>query len=131
MTGMSADDFVAGIRMAVYRAAVDGVLRQLTKPVGRKPRADLAELSAWFNQLGTHDKDRVAAVAERAAYQAVFGMMAVLDGVRTIDDDYSDLYLRTGDGTLLNEEHDLHELFQIGVDHELGHVDEFGRPPLV
>ena len=55
-------------------------------------------------------------------------MMAVLDGVKVIDEAHTELYLRTGSGELLNGDHDLHELFQIAVDHELGYVDEFGNP---
>jgi hypothetical protein len=125
---MNADDFIEGVRMAVYHAAIDGVLKQLAKPSGRNPRADLAELSTWFNELVDQDKDRVASVVERAAAQSVFGMMAVLDGVRVVDDEHTDFYLRTGSGVLINEERDLHELFQICVDRECGCVDESGRP---
>jgi hypothetical protein len=125
---MNADDFIAGVRVAVYHAASSGLLKQLAKPSGRKPRPDLVELSGWFNELTPQDKDRVAQVAEQAVDQAVFGMMAVLDGVRVIDDQHTELLLRTDSGVLLNEDHDLHELWQISVDHERGYVDEFGRP---
>ena len=86
------------------------------------------ELSAWFNLLTATDKERVANVVRTAAYSAVFNMMAVLDGVKVIDEAHTELYLRTGSGELLNGDHDLHELFQIAVDHELGYVDEFGNP---
>lgn len=125
---MNADEFVEDIRLTVYRSAIDGTLRQLARPAGRKPRPDVAELSAWFNTLTPEDRERVAALVRRAVYQAIFGVMTALDGVKVIDDAGTEFYLRTGDGTLLNEGHDLHELFQISVDHELGYVDEYGNP---
>jgi hypothetical protein len=123
---VTAEDFIKGVHVQVYRAAIDSTLRQLAKPIGS--RADRVELSAWFNGLTAEDKERVAGVVRSAVYSAVFDMMAVLDGVKVIDNNQTELYLRTGSGALLNEDHDLHELFQISVDHELGYVDEFGRP---
>jgi hypothetical protein len=82
----------------------------------------------WRSSRAAEDKERVAGVVRSAAYSAVFNMMAVLDGVKVIDNQHTELYLRTGSGTLLNEGHDLHELFQISVDRELGYVDKFGNP---
>ena len=54
------------------------------------------------------------------ADHAVFGVLAVLDGVRAIDDDHTELYLRTGDGVLLNEDPELHDIFRSLVDEEIG-----------
>jgi len=123
---VNADDFIEGVRVQVYRAVIDGTLRQLARPVGS--RADRVELSELFNGLAAEDKERVAGVVRSAVDGTVFNMMAVLDGVKVIDNEQTELYLRTGSGALLNEDHDLHELFQISVDHELGYVDESGRP---
>ena len=123
---MNPDDFIRGIHVQVYRAAIDAAMSQLARPVGT--RQDRVELSAWFNLLTATDKERVADVVRTAAYGAVFNMMAVLDGVKVIDEAHTELYLRTGSGELLNGDHDLHELFQVAVDHELGYVDEFGNP---
>ena len=125
---MNADEFVDAVHVAVYKSAINAVLRALTNPPGRSPRPHLVELSSWFNGLSDDDKAQLRGVVRLAVDQAVFGMMAMLDGERTIDNAHTELYLRTGDGTLLNEQHDLHELFQISVDHELGYVDEFGKP---
>jgi hypothetical protein len=125
---MNAEEFVGGVHAAAYRNAISGVLKQLANPAGRRPRKDVVELSKWFNQLTGEGRERVEGTVRRAVYQAIFDMLAVLDGVSAIDEDHTDLYLRTGDGTLLNEHHDLHELFQISVDHELGYVDEQGYP---
>lgn len=125
---MNAEEFVGGVRSAAYRSAINGVLRSMASPRGRRPRPHLVELSAWFNGLSSRDREQVESAVRLAADQATFNMLAVLDGVSAIDEDHTDLYLRTGDGALLNEHHDLHELFQISVDHELGYVDEQGYP---
>jgi hypothetical protein len=123
---VDADDFIEGVRVQPYQAAIDAAMSQLARPIGS--RADRVELAAWFNRLAAEDKDRVAGVVRLAADGAVFHMMAVLDGVKVIDNEHTELYLRTGSGTLLNEGQNLHELFQIAVDHQLGYVDEFGNP---
>ncbi|HYB89133.1 MAG TPA: hypothetical protein VEC76_19965 [Streptosporangiaceae bacterium] len=125
---MNTDQFIEGVRVAVYHAAIRGVLKDLAESAGKPPWRDLPELSRWFEGLPAGDKEKVAGIVRHAAYAAVFTMMAALDGVSAIDDQATELYLRTGDGTALNENHDLHELFQITVDHELGYVDESGNP---
>jgi hypothetical protein len=124
---MNAEEFIEGIQINVYKSAIKGVVKNLSDPPGRKPRKDLVELSTWFNQLTDEDREQVAGAVRLAAYQATFGMMAVLDGVRVIDDRQTEFYLRTDTGILLNEDHDLHELFQIAVDHQLGYVDQQGN----
>jgi hypothetical protein len=125
---MNAEEFVDGIYSAAYRSATNGVLRALASPPGRRPRPHLVELSAWFNGLSSEDREQVGSTVRLAADQAIFDILAVLDGVSVLDEGHTEFYLRTGDGTLLNEDHDLHELFQISVDHELGYVDEQGKP---
>jgi hypothetical protein len=47
---------------------------------------------------------------------------------RSCWENLTDFYLRTGSEVLINEERDLHELFQMCVDRERGYVDESGRP---
>ncbi len=127
---MNSEEFVDGIHKAVYKPSIDAVIKTIANPPGRRPRRDLVELSSWYNALSDDDQAHVGAVVRRAVDQAIFNLLSVLDGVMAIDDKGPDLYLRTGDGTLLNDpsENELHALFQIAVDHELGYVDEQGRP---
>jgi hypothetical protein len=126
---MNSEQFVEAINASVCHPAINGVLATIADP-GRRPRRDLAELSAWYNGLGEDDKSQVRVLVGRAVHQAIFDMMVVLDGATVIDDEHTDLYLRTGDGTLINDPpaNELHALFQITVDHELGYVDESGNP---
>lgn len=124
---MNAEEFIDAVYLVVYESAVKGTMKQLAHPSGRRPRPDLVELSAWFNELSEADKKRVGDVARLAADHAVFGVLAVLDGVRVIDDGgRTELYIRTGDGTLLNDPPELHDLFRWKVDNESGFTDEQG-----
>ena len=127
---MNSEQFVEAVNTAVCHPAIKGVLATITSPPGRRPRRDLAELSSWYNGLSDGDKNQVRVLVRTAVHQAIFDMMAVLDGAKAIDDEHTELYLRTGDGTLLNDPaaSELHALFQIAVDHELGYVDESGNP---
>lgn len=115
---MNTDQFIEGMKDNTYRSAISDVLEQLTQPPGRQPMAEEVELSAWFNQLAAEDRERLAAVVEMAAYHAIFGVMAVLDGVRVIDNNQTEFSLYTDGGTFINQNHDLHELFQISVDND-------------
>jgi hypothetical protein len=116
---MRPPDFVDAVYAAVYRTAVDGVIRLLIRAPGRRPRQDIAELSTWYNGLGEHDRDRVQEVVRLTADQAVFGMLAALDGSRTLGRGV-ELSLYT-DGVDLTADHALHDLFRNRVDQELGY----------
>jgi hypothetical protein len=113
---VNTDQFADSIWRVVYRDAADDVLGLITNPPGRRPSADLVALSAWANGLSETDRERLTQVIRLAADYSIFGVMAVLDGVRTADDKHTEFYLRTGDGTLLNEHRDLHEAFRATVD---------------
>ena len=81
---MNSEEFVTRIRVAVYESVVQGTLSLLRRPPGRKPSVALVELSRWFKELAPEDQDRVQAIIRLAVRSSVFGMLAVLDGVRSI-----------------------------------------------
>jgi hypothetical protein len=116
---MDSRSFVDGVHTAVYRTTIDGVTRLLRTPPGRSPRPDLIFLSAWFNALDEHSAEQVREVIRLSVDQSVFGLLAVLDGVRAVDTDGADLTLLS-DGAPLNAEGDLHDQFRGLVDQELG-----------
>jgi len=105
---MNAADFVDAIRSEVLKSSADGTISLLQRPPGRKPALELVSLSQWFNALPEVDKERVREVAVMSSHGAVFGFLAVLDGVRAIEDgaDRGSLELRHikgEDSTLLND----------------------------
>lgn len=82
---MNAFEFVAAIRSEVQDSATDGTMSLLRQPPGRRPAPSLVSLSKWFNALSEADRERVREVAALASHEAVFGFLAVLDGVRIIE----------------------------------------------
>jgi hypothetical protein len=83
---MNSKEFVEAIKLTVRDAAIAGTIRQVAAPSGRQ-LPDSERLRAnWFSALSEADKDMIESVVQEAVHQAVFGMLAVLDGVRTIED---------------------------------------------
>ena len=112
---MDGRDFVAGVYGAVFTTAVRGVRRLLEYPPGRSPAPDLASLSDWYGGLNDEDAECVRSVIRLSVDQAVFGFLAVLDGVRAIDSVHTELTLH-GAGNLLNGEGGLHNEFRALAD---------------
>jgi streptomycin 6-kinase len=84
---MNANEFVDAVRSVVRDAATEDVMSLLERPPGRRPSAELVALSQWFNGLDDAAKQRVREVAAVASHHATFGMLAVIDGVRVIEDE--------------------------------------------
>jgi hypothetical protein len=82
---MNAPDFVDAIRSEVRDAATQDVMSLLERPPGRRPVDNLVALSKWFNGLSDEDKKHAREIAAMASHQASFGFLAVLDGVRVIE----------------------------------------------
>jgi hypothetical protein len=114
---MHPDEFIEPVYLAVYKTTIDGVLRLLAKPPGREPYEDLADLAAWYNSLDDRGREKVAGIVRVTTDQAVFGMLASIDGVRSLGRGI-EVTLQSGD-VVLNADHDLHEGFRHRVDFEL------------
>jgi len=82
---MDAEQFVAAIRANVMQSAVKGTIANLTDPPGRKPAPELLALSKWYLGLGADDRDMVRRLLAEASHSVMFGLFAVLDGVRRVD----------------------------------------------
>ena len=77
-------DFVRSIKEAVEDAAIEGTIESLENLPGRKPAKELVENSEWYKSLDEVGKSRVKSIIADSVGSAVFGMFAVLDGVRSI-----------------------------------------------
>lgn len=115
---MKQDEFISGIKQAVYEAAVKGTMGIIQNPPGRRPAAKLLALSQWFEKLSVADRKLMESVVELSCRQAVFGLLAVIDGVRQIEHTSEkgtlELWFCKDDAeTLLNspEAEQLHDLF--------------------
>jgi len=113
---MKREDVVARLRELTADGVAPGMVGLLEAPPGRKPQPALAAASRWYRALPAEAREHVRWIAEEAAQTSLFGVLAVLDGVRKLDDDpHLKLELRLVDQSeslLLNEERGeyLHDL---------------------
>ncbi len=82
---MKAQAFVAAIHEVVLDATVKGMVSILERPPGRRPAADLVQLSEWYKGLSEHDKEMAGRLVGMAARHAVFRVFGVLDGTLKVD----------------------------------------------
>ena len=82
---MNSEEFVEAIKLYVMDAAVESTIQNLKDPPGKGVPAGERARSDWYNALAEKELDHVNAVISTAVHGALFGLFAVLDGVRTID----------------------------------------------
>ena len=82
---MNQDDFIKAVKLVVHDAAINGVVKTLVRPPGRRPHAKLKRLSDWFNTLSDKDKKQVQDIIRQSVHAAVFNSLCVLDGVAAIE----------------------------------------------
>ena len=116
---MTSEEFVKRIQIAVYASTIKGSLSLLENPSGRRPSHVVVELSQWYNRLVHEDKEHVRAIIQLAVGNAVFGMLTVLDGDRSIREageplGLLELRFKTDDKSILlndPEGEPLHDIF--------------------
>jgi hypothetical protein len=80
---MTQEEFIAVVRRGAYEgAAGDSAL----KPAGCKPHQVLVTLWDWYTALPERDQALVRHAMRISAYGALFGVFAMIDGVRQVDD---------------------------------------------
>jgi len=115
---MTASKFIGIIKRVVYDSSVRGCFSLLQKPPGRKPSPKLEELSQYVNHLSDHEKEMIYSIIELASKQTIFGLLAVFDGVRQVEDSetkgtFELIFNKAGNSVLINDPNEeyLHDLF--------------------
>lgn len=93
--------------------------RRCIKPLEKRTvRKKHVELSNWYNSLSDENKQMVLSMMEEAVDSALFGLLCVIDGIRTIEESeekttFQVLSIRDGEKTLVNneDEESLHDLY--------------------
>jgi hypothetical protein len=116
---LTTERLIDGLKLAVHQTATDGVVRVLNRPPGRRPRAELVELSEWYKSLDDYGRTQVYELVRLTADFTVLDMLSVLDGSMAISNEEDTLSLSSG-GRDLNPEHDLHGRFRALLDQERG-----------
>lgn len=118
---MNTEDFVDALKRHVMDAAVEDVIANLKNPPGRRVSPEERARADWYNGLSEEETQHVNSAIASAVHHAVFGLLAVLDGARTIDDEGGRFELTyIGDQrVLLNDPQavDLHDLLNAGRPH--------------
>lgn len=108
-------EFVDALRLYVRNDGVEGVISRLKSPPGRSVSPKMKNLSEWYNSLSEENTNNVNTTIELIAHDVLFGVFAVLDGIRFIDKEKGkfELTYKTQEDTfMLNDpsEIGLHEL---------------------
>jgi hypothetical protein len=82
---MNTDEFIEALKIVVHDSAIRGIESSLLKPSGRKPSPKVVAAAQWFEGLKEEDRIVVRTIITRSVHAAVFGMLAVLDGVTAIE----------------------------------------------
>jgi hypothetical protein len=116
------EDFVRAVFDSAYKSGIKSVIEVLEDPPGRQPRPELLRLSTWYLSLNDVERDLAQQLMKQSADAAIFGVLAMVDGVRVFDGAKSDVVIRVGD-VEVSRDGDLHEIFRALVDE-----DEYPTP---
>ncbi len=82
---MNTESFINAIKTVVYKGAAKGIIDILERPPGRRPDAELVQLSRWFQGLSLDDRAAVERIIDMTANQATYNFCLVLDGMLAIE----------------------------------------------
>lgn len=115
---MTPHSFVNALKTECADVAVHDCLELLKAPPGRRPAQSLVNLSVWYRGLDSADQANVADALRMAADATLFGVLCVIDGVRTIEDqpaksEFRLTATRNGSTSIISPgPEDLHDLLQ-------------------
>ncbi|MDR0673423.1 MAG: hypothetical protein LBF93_07155 [Zoogloeaceae bacterium] len=113
---MTPNEFVSRLKTECRDAAVEDCIALYKSPPGRKPDQSLVEISKWFNALSEQDRGMLLKVMSDVADSTLFGVLAVLDGARTIEEQgeksvfHLSAHKAVVESVLCPGPHDLHDL---------------------
>jgi len=84
---MNAERFLALVEELAWRSAIDGTIQNYTSPPGRRPWERLVRVSEWRSRMTDDEKKLLDEVIKESTRGALFGLFAMIDGVRKADND--------------------------------------------
>jgi hypothetical protein len=84
LCSMTPEEFVEAIRSKVLISAVTSTISNLAK-VPPRGAPELRAANAWFDSLADEERAHLRYALTLAAHHAVFGFLAVIDGVRVVE----------------------------------------------
>ena len=114
---MTAQEFTDVIKKVVQQSSVADTISNLNQPPGRHPSEEIIMLSEFYKSLDENQKSFVDKIMDMVAETTLFGLLCVIDGVRSIEGvgEKGELYLIYKKGeqsVLLNDPNEdfLHDL---------------------
>lgn len=112
---MNSEKFIDALKYHVRDAAVEDIINKLKIPSGRRILPQAKALSEWYNDLSEENISNINTIISLTAHDVLFGVLAVLDGARAIDEEKGQLkliYKTSEHDVILNDpsEIGLHEL---------------------
>lgn len=114
---MNAQEFVDILKQVVQDQAVSDTIENLLEPPGKRPSPEMLQMSAFFLGLSEDQQSIFRQIIHMVSETTLFGVLCVLDGVRTIEDDENKgklrlIFAKNGSDTLLNDPNEdfLHDL---------------------
>ncbi len=114
---MDSKNFVQITKQVVMESAIKDTIDNLVEPLGKKPKAELKEMSDYYKNCTNNERQIIANIIRESAEATFFGFLCVIDGVRAIegngDKGSLELWYRKGEFTrLINDENEdfLHDL---------------------
>ena len=102
---MNSQHFIEAIKHYIRDAAVVDTITNLRSPPGRRVSPEEQARSDWYSSLSATEADHVNSVIAAAVHEGLFGLLAAIDGARTIDDGRGkfELFYVANQRVLLNE----------------------------
>jgi hypothetical protein len=116
---MNSEQFVSAVRKILREQVIEGQMRSIVEPPGRRPSEYHKKRSQWYHSLSPESQSYVRCVLADGFDAAIFSLFVVLDGGSTLEEPsetrghfeltYVDMQ---GNRTLLNsDEASLHEFY--------------------
>jgi hypothetical protein len=86
---MDQTTFVDLLQAVVLDGLSSELVRYWQEPPGRLRSEERSRHSQWVSQMSDADREMLEAFGSQAARSALFGMLAVLDGVRKIEEPFA------------------------------------------
>ena len=83
---MNGEQFISIIKKAVRECAISNTIENLEDPPGKKVSETEQRRSDWFKALTEDERVKIESIVTDAVDEALFGLLSVIDGVRTIED---------------------------------------------
>ena len=111
--------FIEKLHKVLKNGTINDIEDTIRNPPGRQPDKSLLALSKWYNSLQSEDKANLRRIINLSVDSAIFGFLCILDGVRTIEDNFEkgtfELYYKKGEKKILlyNENKEfLHDIYK-------------------